>query len=204
MPVTQRTAPAGVVITNRAGGPINVTPRTPVPLVVARARPNGSTPVWAAEDGGVLHKTRICRCSRKRCQQDHRQGAGRWRGSRQRHSHDGGNDALIHRTLPRLSPVMPAPITHPRQVPLPCPDVGRHEVRLRASPKIWLEHLPWVVPDRPVVPLPILSMRPLPRAPARVVNSLHGNGVSGSRKQTNARCNRKRRRAFCGRTNRKN
>jgi len=182
LPVTQRTAPTGIVIADRASRPINMAPRSPIPLSAARTRPDGSTPFRAAENVGVFHEIRTCRW-RKRRRKGYRRDARRWRGGRQRHGDEAGNDALIHNGFPRLLPVMPAPMAA-RRVPLLCPNIGGHQVRLRASPKIRLEHAPRVVPDRPIVPLPILPMRPLPCAPTGVVNFLHR--VSGRRK----RCDR--------------
>jgi hypothetical protein len=60
--------------------------------------------------------------------------------------------------------MMRAPMPNPRRMPLMRPLIGGHEIRLRASPKIWLQHRPRIVPDRPLTPLPILARCPSSRA----------------------------------------
>lgn len=62
MRIAQRTAPAGIVIIERAGGPINVAPPSPAPSPTARSSPNGAAAERAAVYGGLLHRYRQRRC----------------------------------------------------------------------------------------------------------------------------------------------
>ncbi len=143
LPVAQRTTAASEVIADRAGGTICVAPRPPpTPFPIAPGSPNVPTPKGAADDGGPLHETRSFGCDLKRRSDGHREDAARRCGGRERNCYGRGRkDALIHSVLQRLSPVapvpvMPAPIPEPRRVPFARPIIGRHETRLRASPKI--------------------------------------------------------------------
>lgn len=94
------------------------------------------------------------------------------------------------------------PMADPRRMPFARPDIGRHQARLRASPKIRPQDRPRVVPSRPRIPSPVAPARPVPRASAVPVNFMHEIRHAGRRSRSGPRRKRHRRGTVHRRANR--
>lgn len=67
----------------------------------------------------------------------------------------------------------PCPMVPMRGMPLPRPDIGRHVVRFRATPNRRSQHFPRVIPNRPMVPPPIVALMPL-----GIMNRAHRRAIA--------------------------
>lgn len=139
-----------------------VAPPIPAPVAMTRPVMDTSTAVLTAKNlcfvdeandrawlcGG--HRGRATRCQRRK----QRRGDCGGHNSISLHSHV--SSALVA-ALPvtMVRPVMPV-----RRMPLSRPDIGRHIVRFRAAPDCRPKHLPRVIPNRPMVPAPVMALMP--------------------------------------------
>ena len=133
------------------------------------AGPVMPAPFGTANDGRLAHRTCICGRGRGRCGCCLGHGMFGYRSRREDKSCGHSKDQPVHSFLRacccRFSVTMArVPITNPGRMPFMCPAIRGHEIRLRASPNRWAKHCPRVVPDRPLIPLPILPRRPSARA----------------------------------------
>jgi hypothetical protein len=198
LPIAERAAPARIEVTDRASGTIDMAPRPPVPVPMPWPRPDRSAAKRAADKGGFLRKSRGFEQGR-----DSHRGGGGGNCGRQRECDGSDTDSLVHAGLSRLVPVVPAPMAGRRQVPFARPNIGWHEVGLRTSPNGRSQHRPRIVPNGPMVPLPIFPGPPFPRAPAKVMDLLHGAAIQGRGRHFGERCKGKSLRAICRRAKRK-
>jgi hypothetical protein len=139
-----------------------------------------------ANDGCLVHRTCICGCGLGRSCRRLGCGVVGCRSHRKDKSCGHSKDKPVHSFLRacccRVSVTMArVPITNPGRIPFVRPVIGGHEVRLRASPNSWAQHCPRIVPDRPLIPLPVLPRRPSARAfpIADEVHQLDGAPVLG-------------------------
>jgi hypothetical protein len=122
-----------------------------------------------ANDGRLPHRACICWCGLGLG--GRRLGRGVF-GDRSRredkscgHSKDQPMHSFLHACCCRFSVTMTGvPITDPRRMPFVRPAIRGHDVGLGATPNIGPQSCPRIIPDRPLIPLPILPWRPSARA----------------------------------------